>query len=347
MNRFLLISIVAHLVLAGLIVGLSRGSIELPPPEQAVSVEIVSDVPPAPSPLPPRAPLAEAAPLPQRQAAAPAPPPPAPKVEPVEEPKPAPAAAPKPEPPPEPAPPKPVEAAKTPPPPKPVEAPKPAEPPKLAEAPKPTPPKPQPSKPEPPPKPPEAKKSPPEPAKAKPKEEQPATRTAKAEAKPQGKPEPKKPEPATSRSSDFEALLRSVEAQNKRVQAPEKRAGTGVATEAGGSNQPGESKVAQINPSLLAASISRQITPCWNIPIAAQGVSGLRAELTIQLAPDGSVQSVAATEAERVRNDPVFRAFAESAVRAVHACSPLKLPPESYQLWRNIIFNFDPSALTG
>lgn len=326
MNRFLLISIVAHLVLAGLIVGLSRGSIELPPPEQAVSVEIVSDVPPAPSPLPPKAPLAEAAPLPQRQAAAPAPPPPAPKAEPDEEPKPAPAAAPKPEPPPEPAPPKPVEAAK-PPPPKPQ-------------------PQPQPSKPEPPPKPVEAKKPPPEPAKAKPKEE-PATRTAKVEAKPQGKPEPKKPEPATSQSSDFEALLRSVEAQNKRVQAPEKRVGTGVAAEAGGSNQPGEAKVAQINPSVLAASISRQITPCWNIPIAAQGVSGLRAELTIALGPDGSVQSVAATEAERVRNDPVFRAFAESAVRAVHACSPLKLPPESYQLWRNIIFNFDPSALTG
>ena len=45
--------------------------------------------------------------------------------------------------------------------------------------------------------------------------------------------------------------------------------------------------------------------------------------------------------------DPVFRAFAESAVRAVRACSPLKLPPESYQVWRNIIFNFDPSRMAG
>jgi colicin import membrane protein len=52
-------------------------------------------------------------------------------------------------------------------------------------------------------------------------------------------------------------------------------------------------------------------------------------------------------DAARMGNDPVFRAFAESAVRAVRSCSPLKLPPESYQVWRNIIFNFDPSLMTG
>ena len=46
-------------------------------------------------------------------------------------------------------------------------------------------------------------------------------------------------------------------------------------------------------------------------------------------------------------SDPVYRAFAESAVRAVRACSPLKLPPESYQQWRNVIFNFDPAMLAG
>ena len=104
---------------------------------------------------------------------------------------------------------------------------------------------------------------------------------------------------------------------------------------------------APINPSVLVAAISRQITPCWNIPVAAQGVGGLRAELNIVLGQDGSVQSVTATDAARMGSDPVFRAFAESAMRAVRACAPLKLPAESYQLWRNIIFNFDPQRLTG
>ena len=105
--------------------------------------------------------------------------------------------------------------------------------------------------------------------------------------------------------------------------------------------------MAQINPSVLAASISRQITPCWNIPVAAQGIGGLKVELNIVMGPDGGIQSVVPVDAARAGRDPVFRAFAESAVRAVRACSPLKLPPESYQLWRNIIFNFDPQRMTG
>ena len=76
-------------------------------------------------------------------------------------------------------------------------------------------------------------------------------------------------------------------------------------------------------------------------------MEGLRAELHIQLKPDGSVQSVEALDSSRMDADPAFRTFAESAVRAVRACAPLKLPPEQYQVWRNIIFNFDPSMLTG
>lgn len=364
MGRSFIASLVLHLVVVGLVVLLGRFGHELPPEEAPISVEIVSDAGPTkPSPLPPKAPPAQAAPLPQRQAATPAPPPPAPKAEPKPEPpKPAPppepkkVEAPKPAPPPEP---KKAEAPKPEPVPEPkkAEAPKP-EPlpePKKAEAPpepsprKPEPPKPEPPKPEPKKAEPEPRKPEPEPKKAEPKPEpkkpepEKPTQVAKAEPKKERPPEP--PAPKTE-DSDFDALLRSVESQAKRVKAPEKREGKGSAAEAGGTNQPGQAQVAQINPSVLAASISRQISPCWNIPVAAQGVEGLRAELNIVMAADGSVQSVVPMDAARMSSDPVFRAFAESAVRAVRACSPLKLPPESYQVWRNIIFNFDPSAMT-
>jgi len=33
---------------------------------------------------------------------------------------------------------------------------------------------------------------------------------------------------------------------------------------------------------------------------------------------------------------------AESAVRAVRACQPFRLPPDKYHLWKEIVFNFDP-----
>lgn len=326
MRRSLAASASLHLLLAALAVAIGALGRELPPQDMPISVEIVSDAQLAqPSPLPPKAPVAAAAPKPSQQAATPAPRPPAPKAEtkpePAAEPPPTKVAAKAPEPTPkvEPPPPEPKKPEPAPEKPKPVvEAPKPApEKPKAAEAKPVETPRPQPEKPA-------------ETAKAPPKPDKPKTPPAPVEA-----------------DNDFDALLRSVEQTPKRVQAPETRGGKGSATEAGGTGQPGTAKVAQINPSMLAASISRQITPCWNIPVAAQGVGGLRAELNIVLGSDGSVQSVAPTDAARMGRDPVFRAFAESAVRAVRACSPLKLPPESYQLWRNIIFNFDPSRLTG
>jgi peptidoglycan hydrolase-like protein with peptidoglycan-binding domain len=105
-------------------------------------------------------------------------------------------------------------------------------------------------------------------------------------------------------------------------------------------------QVAQVNPALVMA-IRNQVMPCWSTPIGIQGVAGLRTELNIVLGPDGSVRSVQPVDTGRMSTDGVFRTFTESAVRAVYACSPLKLPPESYQVWRNIIFNFDPSQLTG
>lgn len=333
MRRSFVVSILVHLGVVALLVVLSRLGPELPAEEAPITVEIVSEAaPPAPSPLPPKPAPAEAAPVPQRQAAAPPPPPPAPKAE----------VTPKPALPPAPPPP----VAAKPAPAEPPSPPAPEPPPKQEAVPKvEPPPKPQPRKPEPEPKKAVAAKPPPPPPPApkKPEPEKPRE-AAKVPPKPE---KPPAPAPAKAAAQDFDALLRSVEAQSKRVQAPEKRAGKGTAAEAGGTAQSGRAEAAPINPSVLVASISRQITPCWNIPIAAQGIGGLRAELEISLGPDGSVQTVAPTDLGRMSSDPVFRAFAESAVRAVRACSPLKLPPESYQVWRNVIFNFDPSMMAG
>ena len=153
------------------------------------------------------------------------------------------------------------------------------------------------------------------------------------------------PEP---KEDSFAALLRSVEKQAKRVEAPETRAGKGQAETPGtaGTRAQGQ-QMAQISGSQLAGMISRQVTPCWRIPIGAQGGERMRAELNIVISPDGSVRSVTPVDEARMTSDPVFRAFTESAVRAVRSCSPLQLPPESYQQWRNVIFNFDPSLMAG
>ena len=341
MRRAFIVSLLLHVAVIGaLVVGLPHLGRDLPP-DEPITVDIVSDAKePAPSPLPPKAPLAEAAPLPQRQAAAPAPPPPPPPAPPVEK---------QPEPKPEPPPPPPPQLAEE----KPAPPPAPAPEPKKAETP--PEPKPEPPKPEPPPEPKKAETPLPEPPKplpvTKPKPPEPPKVLGEkpvdlAKLIPKQEHPPKPPTPK-QQESDLDALLASVEAQSKRVKEPEKRDAKGYASERGGTNQAGPDQQAQVNPSALIAAISRQVTPCWNIPVGAQGVEGLRAELHIQLRPDGSVQSVEPTDPGRMEADPAFRTFAESAVRAVRACAPLKLPPEQYQVWRNIIFNFDPSMLTG
>src|SRR4051794_40760798 len=112
-------------------------------------------------------------------------------------------------------------------------------------------------------------------------------------------------------------------------------------TGSGGTRQAGDSRQAAVA-STLVRMISEQITPCWNIPEGAKG-KAVKAELHIVLQPDGSVRSVEVVDSERMVSDPAFRKFAESTIRAVRACSPLKLPSEQYQMWRNIFFNFDSS----
>jgi colicin import membrane protein len=41
-------------------------------------------------------------------------------------------------------------------------------------------------------------------------------------------------------------------------------------------------------------------------------------------------------------DDPTFRTVAESALRALWRCTPLRLPYEHYNTWKLISLNFDP-----
>jgi hypothetical protein len=41
------------------------------------------------------------------------------------------------------------------------------------------------------------------------------------------------------------------------------------------------------------------------------------------------------------KDDPTFRAASKNAVQAVHACEPFKLPKDKYELWKEVVINFD------
>jgi outer membrane biosynthesis protein TonB len=245
--------------------------------------------------------------------------------------KPVPETPPKPAPPPSaaeapPEPPAPVPPQEKPLPPQP--APAAAQPPKEAELPPPPLPQPKPAPP-PPPKPAVAAATP------KPPPEKPL-QLARAEAKA----EAKKYAPG-----QFDALLRNLAAED----AP---ASPDAASERPypAAGRPSAQPRAPLGTQLSASEIDmvrEQIARCWNIPAGARDARDLVVEIRVAVLPDGNVEEARIVDPGRAAADPFFRAAAESARRAFFnpLCRPLHLPPEKYELWKDMTVAFSPKDL--
>ena len=218
-------------------------------------------------------------------------------------------------------------------------------------------------KPPPPPKKPSQTAAPPPPPPAK----DPEVAALPAEPKPQAKPKPEaKPKPKPIRKlakakprrkpkppDAFTSVLRTVEKlknrpppkENKKEdKKPEKKE-----TFKQQMAQALMSRTARHDPlrSLAISEIDlvrQQIRECWSLPAGAKEAENLSIEIKMAMNPDGTVRQARILDQNRLQSDPFFRAAAESALRAVlnPHCNPLKLPPEKYQQWQNMILIFDP-----
>lgn len=330
MRRALIISGILHLALVlAIIFGLPDFGEELPQ-ESVVELGIVSDdeisveQPPAPE-------AAEAAPLPERMAASTAPPP-EPILEPEPIPEPEPAPDPKPEPVPEPEPsPEPEQASEPEPAPKPTPQPNPEpEPVRKALA-----------------NPPVPRLKPKPPPRVEPKQE---TVVAQTPALlPRMRPARPDPEPV-EQEDQLDALLRSVESLNKRVEADEKRAGQGNAEidPAPAIDDGEKARELAARQNALVASAKQQMERCWRLPAGLQGVGLMPPfEVNVRFSPQARAEAVETIDRARLAVDPSFQILAESAERAAWSCQ-LSLPAEMYDLWRNMTFVFDPKqAIAG
>lgn len=87
---------------------------------------------------------------------------------------------------------------------------------------------------------------------------------------------------------------------------------------------------------------------CWRVPAGAKNDYELKVHLNLELKSDGSVIDVQLNKNDlaRYNNDIFFRSASDSAIRAVHKCSPLKnLPLNQYDEWKKINIIFDPKDL--
>lgn len=87
-----------------------------------------------------------------------------------------------------------------------------------------------------------------------------------------------------------------------------------------------------------------QVSRCWSPPSGVSDAGSLRVSLRLQL--DQSGQLIGLPEiVEGGSGSTAQRVAAEAAVRAVRRCAPYSLPPEKYETWKDVTFNFDPSQM--
>jgi hypothetical protein len=89
-------------------------------------------------------------------------------------------------------------------------------------------------------------------------------------------------------------------------------------------------------------AVRQKIRPCWNSMAGAK--ESPIVTLVVQMNQDGTPVNAEVKDTGQYNSDPVFRAAAESAWRAIMnpRCQPWPLSPEKFNAWRTITFNFDP-----
>jgi len=85
-----------------------------------------------------------------------------------------------------------------------------------------------------------------------------------------------------------------------------------------------------------------QIYSCLNLNAGVSNLKEIKPEIFIEVNPNRTLKSAKVVNKEWL-SDPSFRTAAEAAMRAVNNpdCSPLLLPEDKYDLWREINFTFD------
>ncbi len=90
-------------------------------------------------------------------------------------------------------------------------------------------------------------------------------------------------------------------------------------------------------------ALKAQIFGCWSIPLGLPYNENLLVRIKLKLKPDGTVSKTEILDHARM-NKPgqgFYKVLAESALRAVKLCQPLRVPSTGYERWKELQLNFD------
>ena len=90
-------------------------------------------------------------------------------------------------------------------------------------------------------------------------------------------------------------------------------------------------------------ALKAQIFGCWSIPLGLPYNENLLVRIKLSLKPDGTVINSEILDHARM-NKPgqgFYKVLAESALRAITLCQPLRVPSTGYERWKDLQLNFD------
>jgi len=90
-------------------------------------------------------------------------------------------------------------------------------------------------------------------------------------------------------------------------------------------------------------ALKAQIFGCWSIPLGLPYNENLMVRIKLKLKPDGTIIDSEILDHARM-NRPgqnFYKVLAESALRAIQLCQPLRVPSTGYERWKDLQLNFD------
>ena len=94
-------------------------------------------------------------------------------------------------------------------------------------------------------------------------------------------------------------------------------------------------------------ALRAQIFGCWSVPLGLPYDENLLVRIKLNLKKDGTIMKSEILDHERMNRpgQKFYKVLAESALRAVRLCQPLRVPPTGYEKWKNIQLNFNPTEM--
>jgi outer membrane biosynthesis protein TonB len=185
-------------------------------------------------------------------------------------------------------------------------------------------------------------KEPPKPEDKKEMAKETKAETVDENALPDKNKKPKKDDTKKAPPRDFASVLKNLAVPKDKAtdMSPDAK---NPAPPAPGQNAPLGEKMTMSEEDALRG----QLEKCWNVPIGAKDAENIAVDIFMVINPDRTLREAKVVEMMRYNTDAVYRAVADSALRAVRStsCSPFELPPDKYNLWNTITVTFNPKDM--